>query len=63
MVLIAQPPCQILLNLRSSHCHQLFQIFAPSLDSKCDDLLHYAKSYRPFELFANENHKLRNELN
>jgi len=25
--------------------------------------MHYAKSYRPFELFVNENYKLRNELN
>jgi len=23
--------------------------------------LHYAKSYRPFELFVNENYKLQNE--
>jgi len=26
-------------------------------------LMHCAKSYRPFELFANENYELRNELN
>jgi len=25
--------------------------------------VHYAKSYRPFELFVNENYKLRNEVN
>jgi len=35
---------------------------------QCHDLwfdikMHYAKSYRPFQLFANENYKLRNELN
>jgi len=28
----------------------------------CKFLLHYAKSYRPFELFVNENYKLRNDL-
>jgi len=28
----------------------------PSMTDECD--MHYAKSYRPFELFVNENYKL-----
>jgi len=33
---------------------------------ECDfvkELVHHAKSYRPFELFANKNYKLGNEPN
>mgnify|MGYP000641266019 CR=1 FL=1 len=36
----------------------LLMILVPSDVRRANACLHYAKSYRPFELFVNENYKL-----